>query len=72
MVRSILPGLSGRRFITLCRNRFSIDASIVRQLVGHKHQNTTDRYYNEIDMKTMRDALDKFKRPVVKKKRAGK
>lgn len=61
-----------KTFITLCRNRFNIDASIVRQLVGHKHGNTTDRYYNEIDIKTMRDALDKFKRPIVKKKRAGK
>ena len=61
-----------KTFITLCRNRFNIDASIVRELVGHEHGNTTDRYYNEIDIKTMREALDKFKRPVVKKKRAGK
>lgn len=60
-----------KTFITLCRSRFNIDASIVRQLVGHQHLNTTDRYYNEIGIKTMRDALDKFKRPVVKKKKAG-
>ena len=52
-----------KTFITLCRSRFNMDASIVRELVGHEHGNTTDRYYNEISMDTMKNELAKFKRP---------
>ncbi len=51
-----------KTFITLCRSRFNMDASIVRELVGHEHGNTTDRYYNQISMDVMKKELTKFKR----------
>ena len=50
-----------KTFITLCRSRFGMDASIVRELVGHEHGNTTDRYYNSITEEAMRNELKKFK-----------
>jgi len=50
-----------KTFITHCRNRYSIDSSIVRELVGHEHGNTTDRYYNEVDHSKIRQELKKFK-----------
>ena len=50
-----------KTFITLCRSRFNMDASIVRELVGHEHGNTTDRYYNQISIETMKKELEKFK-----------
>jgi integrase len=53
-----------KTFITLCRSRFKMDASIVRELVGHTHSNTADRYYNEIGLDAMREELKKFKRPL--------
>ncbi|PIP56521.1 hypothetical protein COX05_02655 [candidate division WWE3 bacterium CG22_combo_CG10-13_8_21_14_all_39_12] len=56
-----------KTFITLCRSRFLIDASIVRELVGHEHNNTTDRYYNQISISVMKKELKKFKRPRLKK-----
>ena len=52
-----------KTFITLCRSRYNMDASIVRELVRHEHGNTTDRYYNRIGTKQMRKELKKFKRP---------
>lgn len=52
-----------KTFITLCRSRFNMDASIVRELVGHEHGNTTDKYYNQIGMEAMKKELQKFKRP---------
>jgi integrase len=52
-----------KTFITLCRSRFNMDASVVRELVGHEHGNTTDRYYNQIQISTMKQELEKFKRP---------
>lgn len=61
-----------KTFITHCRSRYYIDNSIVKELVGHAPGNTTDKYYNEISIKTMREALDKFKRPIVRMKKAGK
>jgi len=51
-----------KTFITRARAA-GIDASIVRELVGHEHQNTADRYYNLIDMKLMKTELLKYKRP---------
>ena len=57
-----------KTFITLCRSRYDMDASVVRELVGHEHTNTTDRYYNQISVKKMRNELLKFKRPVSKSK----
>lgn len=53
-----------KTFVTLCRNRFHIDASIVRELVGHSHGNVTDQHYNFIDMDTLKIELRKFRRPV--------
>lgn len=41
-----------KTFITLCRSRYNMDATIVRELVGYDHSNTT-----------MRSELEKFKRP---------
>lgn len=52
-----------KTFITLARSSFNMDASIVMELVGHEHGNTTDRYYNQISIAAMRKELKKFKRP---------
>lgn len=57
-----------KTFITLCRSRYSMDATIVRELVGHEHGNTTDRYYNQVDMNKMKEELNKFTRPNIEKK----
>ena len=54
-----------KTFITLCRSRYDMDASIVKELVGHEQGNTTDKYYNKISMNRMREELIKFRRPVV-------
>ena len=45
-----------------------MDASIVRELVGHEQGNTTDKYYNQIGIDRMKEELKKFIRPIVKKK----
>jgi integrase len=50
-----------KTFITQCRSRFNMDASVVRELVGHEQGNTTDRYYNQINTKVMKKELRKFK-----------
>jgi integrase len=50
-----------KTFITLAR-ACGMDASIVRELVGHEHQSTADRYYNKIEMKVLKKELLKFKR----------
>ena len=52
-----------KTFITLARSRYSMDATIVKELVGHEHTNTTDRYYNSVTMDAMKSELAKFKRP---------
>jgi integrase len=44
-----------------------MDASVVKELVGHEHTNTTDKYYNHISLERMKEELSKFKRPVVEK-----
>ena len=49
--------------------RYNMDATIVKELVGHEHGNTTDRYYNQVDMDKMKEELKKFIRPVVNKKK---
>ena len=54
-----------KTFITLCRSRYDMDESIVKELVGHEHGNTTDKYYNKIGMSKMREELIKFRRPLV-------
>jgi integrase len=53
-----------KTFITLARSKYNMDASIVKELVGHEHGNTTDKYYNQISIATMRNELKKFKRPL--------
>lgn len=55
-----------KTFITLCRSRYNMNASIVRELVGHEHGNTADRYYNDISIDSMRVELLKFRRPIFK------
>ena len=51
-----------KTFITLARSKYNMDASIVKELVGHVPNNTTDKYYNQISIKTMKKELRKFKR----------
>jgi integrase len=58
-----------KTFITLCRSRYNMDASVVRELVGHEQGNTTDKYYNQVSIDTMREELKKFVRPIFKKKK---
>lgn len=52
-----------KTFITLCRSVYNMDSTIVRELVGHEHENTTDRYYNQVSISAMKTELEKFKRP---------
>lgn len=52
-----------KTFITLARSSFNMDASIVKELVGHEHGNTTDKFYNQISISAMKKELRKFKRP---------
>jgi integrase len=52
-----------KTFISLARSKYNMDASIVMELVGHAHGNTTDKYYNQISIDTMRKELRKFKIP---------
>lgn len=52
-----------KTFITLCRSRYNMDASVVRELVGHEQANTTDRYYNQISISVMKLELAKFSKP---------
>jgi integrase len=57
-----------KTFITLARSDYNMDATIVRELVGHEHRNTADKYYYDISLEKMKKELKKFKRPVRKKK----
>ena len=59
-----------KTFISLCRSRYDIDASVVMELVGHEHRNTTDRYYNQISTSKMKVELAKFRIPTFKKNRS--
>lgn len=56
-----------KTFITLCRTRYNMDASVVKELVGHEHTNTADRYYNNISLERMKEELNKFRMPEVEK-----
>ena len=42
-----------------------MDASVVRELVGHEHRNTTDKYYNQISIERMKAELEKFEIPEI-------
>jgi integrase len=61
-----------KTFITLCRTRFSMDATVVKELVGHEHTNTTDRYYNQVTMEKMKEELKKFQYQIPRTKKADK
>lgn len=50
-----------KTFVSLCRNKFNMDESVVKELVGHEHNNTTDLYYNHISLEVMKKELMKFK-----------
>jgi len=52
-----------KTFITLCRNRFGIEDAIVREMVGHSQGTVPDKFYNQIDDKSIKKALDKIKFP---------
>ena len=54
-----------KTFISLCRSRYNLDASVVMELVGHEHSNTTDKYYNKISIETMKLELKKYMIPKV-------
>jgi integrase len=58
-----------KTFISLCRSKYNMDASVVMELVGHEHLNTTDRYYNKISFDVMNQELKKYVIPVVKEKK---
>ena len=62
------PRTFRKTFITLCRSRYNMDASIVRELVGHAHGNTMDRFYNKIELTQMKEELKKFSRPQISDK----
>lgn len=49
-----------KTFITWARNKFGIDATIVRELIGHSHRNIMDKHYNDITVEDMRKELVKF------------
>lgn len=53
-----------KTFITLCRNLYKMDATIVRELVGHEHGNTTDRFYNKVSFEAQQEELKKFSLPI--------
>ena len=38
-------------------------AFVVRELVGHEHSKTTDKYYNQISIEKIKVELDKFEFP---------
>ncbi|MEM4326198.1 MAG: site-specific integrase [Candidatus Pacearchaeota archaeon] len=48
-----------KTFITLAR-KYGMDESVVKELVGHSHTSTTDKFYNRIDTDLMRRELTKY------------
>ncbi len=59
-----------KTFITLARSRHKMDETVVKELVGHRHTSTTDKYYNRVDVDTMKKELKKFKMPVPEEKKS--
>ena len=45
-----------------------MDETIIKELVGHKHTSTTDKYYNRVDVDAMKEELKKFRMPVLEEK----
>lgn len=48
-----------KTFITVARKK-GLDETVVKELVGHEHASTADRYYNKIDEDIMRLELKKY------------
>ncbi|MHB8930239.1 MAG: tyrosine-type recombinase/integrase [Melioribacteraceae bacterium] len=48
-----------KTFVTIAR-RNKMDESIVKELVGHAHTSTTDKFYNKIDLDQMKEELLKY------------
>ena len=48
-----------KTFLTIAR-RNKMDESIVKELVGHAHTSTTDKFYNKIDLEQMKEELLKY------------
>jgi len=57
-----------KTFITLSRSRYKMDETIVKELVGHRHTSTTDKYYNRVDVDAMKEELKKFRMPALEEK----
>ena len=49
-----------------------MDATFVKELVGHEHTNTTHRFYYAVNMERMKEELEKSKYTVTKTKKAEK
>lgn len=50
-----------KTFITLAR-RNKMDETTVKELVGHAHTSTTDKFYNKIEDEQMKEELNKYLR----------
>jgi integrase len=48
-----------KTFITLA-TKHGVNPTVVKELVGHSHNSTTDRYYNSIDFELMSSELSKY------------
>lgn len=48
-----------KTFITLA-TKYGMNATVIKELVGHSHNSTTDKYYNNIDHDLMSSELKKF------------
>lgn len=59
-----------KTFITLCRTKYDMDSTVVKELVGHEHRSTTDRYYNYISFEKMKKELEKFEGAVLPKSKS--
>ena len=55
-----------KTFITWARNRYGVDATVLRELVGHSHRNIMDKHYNDITIENMRTELEKIQEVEVK------
>lgn len=54
-----------KTFITISLNKFKMDHTVVKELVGHEHTNTTDKYYNRISFDVQHEELKKFQIPIL-------
>ena len=70
MTKSTVLEHSGKLLFPFADQNIEMDASVVMELVGHEHLNTTDRYYNKISFEVMRQELKKYSDPCGKKKKS--